>query len=414
MRNAPALFCFLTLAASSAWAADLPSVAPADAGFSAERLERIDQTLSGWVKEGKYSGVSAAIVRDGKFLYRESFGQRDRSTGAPMAEDTIFRIYSMTKPIVSTAVMMLHEQGRFLLDDPVSKYIPGFENVRVLADESRDGADAATVPLDREITIEHLLTHTSGLSNSAAYTRENVFDRGLLLEEMARRIVTVPLAHQPGRGWRYATSIDVLGRLIEIWSGKTLDVYLDQAIFEPLRMSDTGFWVAADKLSRTAKIDTLDESGRLVPFPRAADPGKKPAFLSGGGGLYSTVGDYARFAQMLLNEGELDGVRLLAPKTVRTMRMNHVAEDVLPENGPNGRVGYGFGYGGAVLMDVAASQQLASEGEYNWGGMAGTYFWIDPVERVIGLYFVQRPPFIPQPPKTFKTLVYQALVEPSR
>jgi CubicO group peptidase (beta-lactamase class C family) len=314
---------------------------------------------------------------------------------------------SMTKPIATAAVMMLYEEGKFLLDDPVSRFIPGFDKVKALAREDDDGSH--TVDLERPVTVKHLLTHTSGLSNSKAYAASNVFARTGTLRDMAAKLPLVPLAHQPGRAWRYGQSIDVLGYLVEVWSGQTFDVFLEQRVFQPLGMKDTGFYVPAGKLDRVSKLYSLDSRGEVAPSRQQTDAGRKPTFFSGGGGLYSTTFDYLRFCQMLLNGGQLDGKRLLSPATVGFMMRNQIPAEVIPPNGPNNRKGYGFGFGAAVLLDPAASDVLSFEGEYNWGGANGTYFWIDPKNEVIGLWMVQRPPFVPAPGKRFKVLVYQAM-----
>ncbi len=393
--------------AASGSAQGLQQSTPGNVGMSLERLQRIDGVVGGWVKEKKYAGVAVAVARRGRIAYFRTFGERDAEASKPVQIDTIYRFYSMTKPIASTAAMILLEEGKFLLDDPVSKYMPEFADLQVLASEDGDGSKL--VAAERQVTIKDLLTHTSGLINSKAYAAKGVFDRDITLEEMQHRLAGVPLAHQPGAAWRYGQSINVIGRLIEIWSGKPFDEFLKERIFEPLLMPDTDFYVPSSKIDRLAKVYQLNDAGVVEPAPSDIDDSAKPAFLSGGGGLYSTAADYMRFCQMLLNKGELDGARILSPKTVEIMMMNHVAEDVLPPNGPNGRTGYGFGIGGAVLMDVAKSNQLASKGEFNWGGAAGTYFWIDPQEKLIGLFLVQRPPFVLGPGKTFKDLVYQAL-----
>ena len=404
------LLSFLVLLGWAEWAAaaGLPHAKPQEVGFSPERLQRISDTMQRWVEEERYAGITVAVVRRGRLAYFESFGNQDREAGTPMRADSIFRFYSMTKPITSTAAMILLEEGRFLLRDPVSDFIPGMENVRVLSSENSDGLE--TVALENPMTIRHLLTHTSGLSNSKAYEAENIFDMDSTLEQLAKKLPTVPLANQPGAAWRYAASTDVLGRVIEVASGMTLDTYFEERIFRPLGMKDTAFWVPQKKIDRLATAYQLAEGGGLEVWPQSRFDGRKQPFLTGGGGLYSTADDYLQFCQMLLNGGELDGVRVLSPRTVELMMINHVPEDVLPPNGPNGRKGYGFGLGAAVLMDVARSEQLASEGEFSWGGKAGTYFWIDRKEQLIGLFLVQRP-FVHRTGNLVKTLVYQALVD---
>ncbi|MFN3326323.1 MAG: serine hydrolase domain-containing protein [Bryobacteraceae bacterium] len=401
-------FTTLALAAASlAFAQGLPKAEPRQVGISPERLQRIQRALQESVDRKEFAGINAAIVRRGKLAWFESFGYSDLESNRPMRPDTIFRIYSMTKPIASAAVMMLYEEGRFLLDDPVSRFIPGSEKVRVLARE--DGDPSETVGLDREVNVRDLLTHTSGLSNSRAYRESRVFDRSATLKDMAAKLPTVPLAHQPGTAWRYGASIDVLGYLVEVWSGQTFDVFLEERVFRPLGMTDTAFFVPKEKLDRLAKVYMLNDRGQVVPAPSQGDPSRKPTFFSGGGGLYSTAADYLRFCQMLVNGGALDGKRLLSPATVDYMLRNHLPPSVIPPDGPNGRKGYGFGLGGAVLLDSASAETLSVEGEFNWGGMAGTFFWIDRKNELIGLWLVQQPPFVAPPSKRYKVLTYQAL-----
>jgi CubicO group peptidase (beta-lactamase class C family) len=397
----------LVLSSALSFAQGLPKAEPRQAGFSAERLQRIHRVLQDSVNKKEFAGVNVAIARRGKLAYFESFGFQDLEANKPMRPDTIFRMASMTKPIASTAVMMLYEEGKFLLDDPVSRFIPGFDKVKVLAQENGDGSQV--VDLERPVTVWNLLTHTSGLNNTMGYQAANVFDHRGTLREMAAKLPTVPLSHQPGKAWRYGQSIDVLGYLVEVWSGKSFDVFLEERIFQPLGMKDTGFYVPEEKLGRVSKVYHLNDRGEVEPSAERADPGRKPTYFSGSGGLYSTAGDYLRFCQMLLNGGELDGKRLLGKATVDFMMRNQVQLDVIPPDGPNGRKGYGFGFGGAVLVHPAASETLSFEGEYNWGGANGTYFWIDRKNNLIGLWMVQRPPFVPPPSKRFKVLAYQAM-----
>jgi CubicO group peptidase (beta-lactamase class C family) len=383
--------------ASLCAAPPLAKIEPNQAGFSAQRLQRVHDYVQGVVDRKEFAGVNALISRKGKLAYFESFGE--------VKPDTIMRIASMTKPITSTAVMMLYEEGKFLLDDPVSKYIPGMDKVRVLTKEDGDGTE--TIELKSPMTIRHLLTHTSGLSNAKGWRAANM--RAGTLKDMAAKLPSVPLATQPGSAWRYGDSIDVLGYLVELWSGKTFDAFLQERIFQPLGMVDTGFSVPADKVSRVAKIYSLNASGVVEPAKIGGDPTRKPNFLSGSGGLYSTAPDYLRFCQMLVNGGQFDNKRLLSAATVDYMMRNHVPLNVIPPNGPNGRKGYGFGIGGAVLMDAAAAETLSVDGEFNWGGATGTYFWIDRKNQLVGIWFVQRPPFVPEPGKRFKVLTYQAM-----
>jgi CubicO group peptidase (beta-lactamase class C family) len=396
----------LVFAATSVILADgLAKVEPQEAGLSPERLQRLRRYVKDSVDRKEFAGINVAIARHGKLAYSESFGFLDLEAKKPMTADAIFRMASMTKPITSAAVMMLYEEGRFLLDEPVAKYIPEFAKVKVLAQEDGDGSQV--VDLERPMTIRHLLTHTSGLSNAKGTRAAGV--RGGTLREFVTKLATVPLAHQPGSAWRYGDSIDVLGYLVEVWSDKTFDVFLEERVFRPLGMKDTGFYVPADKTGRVAKVYRLTDRGDVEPSPQQSDPSRKPRMFSGSGGLYSTAGDYLRFCQMLLNGGQLDGKRLLSKATVDYMLRNHVPLSIIPPDGPNGRKGYGFGIGGAILMDAAAAETLSVDGEFNWGGANGTYFWIDRKSDVIGLWMVQRPPFVPPPSKRFKVLTYQAL-----
>jgi CubicO group peptidase (beta-lactamase class C family) len=388
-------------------AASLPKAEPAQAGFSAERLGRIHAVLQGSVDRKEFAGINVAIVRRGKVAYSDSLGFQDLEEKKPMRPDTIFRMFSMTKPITSAAVMMLYEEGKFLLDDPVSKYAPAFGDLKVLAREGGNAADV--VDLKRPLTIHHLLTHTSGLSNSRGYQEAKVFTPRDTLAAMAARLATVPLAHQPGEGWRYGQSLDLLAYLVEVWSGKSYDVFLRERIFEPLGMTDTAYFVPPDKAGRVAKTYSLNDDGVVTPAERQGDPSSKPTYFPGGSGLFSTASDYLRFCQMLVNGGELDGKRLLSETTVDFMLRNHLPREIIPPDGPNGRKGYGFGIGGAVLMDPAASEVLSAEGEFSWGGAAGTYFWVDRKNELAAVWLVQRPPFVHGPSKRFKVLTYQAL-----
>ena len=397
----------LTTLSFAAPPASLPKLAPRDAGFSTERLSRIHDLLQGWVDRKQFAGVTVAVVRHGKLAYFETAGFADLEKKKPLEPGTIFRMHSMTKPIASAAVMILFDEGKLQLDDPLSKFIPGFEKVTVLKTPNGDGAEV--VPANKPVTIKHLLTHTSGINNVKAYQATKTFDRGSTLEAMASKLPSIPLVHQPGEGWQYGMSIDVLGRVVEVASGKPFDVFLHERILKPLGMVDTDFFVPTEKLPRLSANYRLNESGALELAPTRPDENTKPAMLSGGGGLYGTASDYLRFCQMLLNGGELDGHRILSRKAVELMFMNQVPVNVVPANGPNNRTGYGFGFGGAVMLDLAATQAMGSVGEYQWGGAAGTFFFISPKDDLIGLLLVQRPPYVPGPGRAFKNLIYAAL-----
>jgi CubicO group peptidase (beta-lactamase class C family) len=323
----------------------------------------------------------------------------------------------MTKPITSVAVMMLYEEGHFQLDDPVSKFIPEFKNVKVFVRKTEAGFELAGPK--REITIRDLLTHTSGLAYGMdkdtpveeMYKEADLFRFDETLEKMIQRLVKLPLANQPGSRWRYSIATDVLGYLVEVVSGKRFDVFLEERIFGPLGMEDTGFYVPDEKIGRFAAMYRPEEKGGLKRDDKVewGTFSKSTRLLSGGGGLVSTASDYMRFAQMLLNKGELDGTRLLGRKTVELMTANHLPDELIRQG--NMTKGYGFGLGFAVLMDVAQSESLGSEGEYMWGGAASTGFWIDPEEGLIGILMTQFMPYNDRFAREFKVLTYQAIAD---
>lgn len=386
----------------------LPALALAQEGFSPDRLERIRQATNASIARHEYAGINAVVARHGQVVFAESFGYQDLAAAAPMQPDSIFVIASMTKPVTAAAVMMLYEEGKFLLEDPVAKYLPAYAHLQVLATEGGDPAQ--TVPAAGPLTIRQLLTHTSGLFNFKGYSAAGINPQ-LDLAATVDKFATVPLSHQPGQAWRYGLSYDVLARLIEVWSGQRFDTFLDERIFRPLGMKDTGFFVPAAKAARLAKGYTLNAAGTVELLPRQGAPDHPPVFLSGSGGLYSTTGDCLRFAQMLLNGGTLDGQRLLSPTTVDYMFRNHVPATVMGPDGPNGRKGFGMGLGGYVLLDPAANEDLGVAGEFNAAGVAGTFLWIDRKHDLIGLWFTQRYPQQQVMLKRFKVLVYQALTD---
>jgi len=390
---------------------------PEEVGLSSERLRRINKAMEGYVDENKLAGVITMVARRGKVAHFESFGMSDRGSKKPMEADTIFRIYSMSKPITSVAVMMLYEEGHFHLNDPVSKFIPEFKSVKVFVRKTESGVELAEPK--REITIRDLLTHTSGLAYGLGkdspveemYQDEKMLRWDETVEEKVGRLVKLPLANQPGSAWRYSISVDVLGYLVEVISGRRLDVFLEERIFKPLGMEDTGFYVPEEKIGRFAALykaketDDVGHEGTLY----LGDFSKLPLFLSGGGGLVSTAWDYMRFCQMLLNGGELDGVRLLGRKTVELMTTNHLTNELIQQG--NMAKGFGFGLGFAVLMDVAQSETVGSEGEYSWGGAASTGFWINPEEELIGILMTQFIPYTGRFTEDLKVLTYQAIID---
>jgi len=384
----------------------LPSFAFAQNGFSPERLERMRQVLADTVSRKEYAGVNAMVAQHGKIVFSGSFGFQDLEAGKPMQPDAIFAIQSMTKPVTAVAVMILYEEGRFLLEDPVAKYLPAFATMQVLAAEGGDPAQV--VPAASQITIRQLLTHTDGMFNFKGYAAAGINPQQNLAATV-EKMATVPLSHQPGKAWRYGNSYEVLARLVEVWSGKPYDVFLSERIFQPLEMKDTSFFVPVEKAVRLAKGYKLNEHNIVEPLPKQGAPEHLPIYVGGGGGLYSTTGDFMRFSQMLLNGGTLDNHRLLSPITVDYMMQNHVPLDVLPPNGPNGRKGFGHGLGGYVLLDPPTYEDLSVKGEFNGAGSGGTFYWIDRKNDLIGLWLVQRYPLVQTSLKRFKVLTYQAL-----
>lgn len=411
------LLLVFTLTLSLVFGGSLPTAAPEQTGLSRERLERINSIMRDHVQAGRLAGASGLIARNGKVAFRETWGE--------MKPDTIVRMYSMTKAVTGVAAMTLYEEGRFSLSEPVSKYIPEFAKMRV-AQESFDGSGKRTyytVPADHPIAIRDLFRHTTGLdyagpkdeNGEPAYKKLGIsggapqvsFD----LAEAVKRLATAPLNDQPGTKFRYGYSIDVLGRLVEVVSGKTLDQYFEDRIFRPLGMRDTAFFVPEEKWSRLAVLYAPKQGGGIQrsSAPPQESYKKKPVLLLGGAGLVSTLDDYARFCMMLLNEGELDGARILARKSVELMRSNHLGDlpraGLLPE-------GYGFGLTFAVNLGPGKSATVGSEGEYYWGGAAGTSFWIDPKERMMGVFLIQvLPPTNIPAAEQFKRMAYLALTD---
>ncbi|MDZ7692151.1 MAG: serine hydrolase domain-containing protein [Balneolaceae bacterium] len=395
---------------SQVWAQSPPNsvVDPESVGLSSERLQHLTRVIDKNIDEEKLAGSVVLIARDGEIVYLNAAGMQDREAGIPMKENTIFRIASMTKPITSVAVMMLYEEGHFLLGDPISNYIPAFENMRVLADSSNSEAEGnpPTVPANKPITIRHLLSHTSGLSywanpvigemaNKKGITSGLTTDQNTLAEDIPK-LATIPLAHHPGEDWTYGMSMDVLGYLVEEVSGMRLDHFSQERIFDPLGMDDTQFHVSPEQESRLAAAYTEGENGglkhigdgpgevRLQGIGTASYPiDDEHRFLSGGAGLTSTVPDYFRFTQMLLNGGELDDVRLLSPKSVELMTTDHVG-DLRDDNG--------FGFGFSVTRDLGERGELGSVGTFGWGSFWYGTFFIDPAEKMIGISVAQKHP----------------------
>jgi CubicO group peptidase (beta-lactamase class C family) len=376
-------------------------------GFDRSRLDRMDRLLARHVEDGSLAGWQLAITRHGQTAHLAACGHRDREAVLPVVDDTLWRVYSMTKPIASVAALTLWEEGAFELTDPVSRWIPAFAGVRVYAKGSVN--DVVTVPATEPIRVWHLLSHTSGLTAGfqhttvadALYRRagfEMGYPEGATLASVCDELARLPLLFQPGTAWGYGVSTDVLGRLIEIWSGQSLDAAIAERVTGPLGMRDT-VWHADDgRADRLAALYVPDpETGRAVRNDTIGDRALSPPHvLSAGGGMLSTVPDYVRFTRMLAGGGELDGVRVLAPRTLRLMTANHLSADLgtLSTGGftQTNLDGIGFGLGFATVLDPARSHSAASPGEYYWGGVAGTRFWVDPAEDLTVVFMTQRFP----------------------
>lgn len=399
--------------------------------MSTARLARVRDVMQRYVDAEKFAGSLTLIARRGAVIHLEAVGKQDLARGKPMQPDTIFRIYSMTKPVTSVAAMMLFEQGELLLSDPVANFIPSFGAVKVLVRQGYAGLELE--PPVRPITIRDLLIHTSGLSYGffhdspveAMYqavhdinnfeAQPKLYPPDLSMAELVERWASIPLIHQPGTAWRYSVGVDVLGRVVEVVSGQSLGAFFRQHIFEPLSMVDTAFHVSPEKIDRLACLYTPAEGGGLRKIDGTVESvyAQSARLESGGGGLVSTAADYLRFCQLLLNGGELDGVRLLGRKTVALMTANHIPPALLPlRHGNDLFGGEGFGLGFGVIIDPPASQLPWSAGAYYWGGAANTTFWIDPQEEMIGILMTQLMPSGTYPINDhFRALAYQALVD---
>ena len=397
------------------------TVQPEEMGFSSQRLARINAVMQRYVDEEKLAGIVTLVARRGQVVHFEQVGMANIEADQPMAADTIFRIYSMTKPITSVAVLMLFEEGHFRLSDPVADYLPAFKAMKVL--ERLPEGGERLVDAERPITIHHLLTHTAGLS----YGRDEIettdaqyqalwqqldTNPAFTLQEWLETLAQIPLLFHPGSRYRYGMATDVLGGLVQAVSGMPFAEFLQQRIFAPLGMADTAFSVPPEKIRRLATNYGPQDGGglKVIDAPQSSRYARPTQHPSGGGGLISTTGDYLRFAQMLLNRGELDGVRLLGRKTVELMTTDCLPAGVFLNNDPNR--GAGFGLGVSLLQDLGKIAQLGSVGNYGWGGAANTNFWIDPQEELIGIIMLQFMPSDTYPvTQDFRNLTYQALVD---
>jgi CubicO group peptidase (beta-lactamase class C family) len=399
---------------------------PEDVGLSSERLARVNAWAQQLVDNGKLPGLITMVARHGEVVHFNVCGLADVKRETRMAPDTIFRFYSMTKPLTSTAIMMLYEEGCFQLDDPITRYLPCFKDMRVYAGGMRGKLE--TVPAVRDITFRDLLTHTSGLTYGfmeATPVDAQYRDRGVdfqtsdkSLAEVVEIAADIPLIAQPGAEWNYSIATDVLGHLVAVISGKPFDQFLRERVTGPLGMVDTAFFVPGEKIPRFAANYTRTADGRLmlIDDPEKSVFGTQRKICSGGGGILSTANDYMRFCQMMLSRGEFDGVRLLGRKTVEFMTMNHLRGDMAdmgqPRFSESSYEGIGFGLGFSVMLDPTKAQILGTPGEYAWGGAASTAFWIDPAEDMVVIMLTQLMPSSTYPiRRELRLLTYQAVVD---
>ena len=430
-RTAAFVFAVMALCSNAPLQAqDLALASPQSVGMSAPKLANIKQAFAQEVDKGNLPGVVVMVARRGKLVYSETVGFQDKQAGKPLSRDAIFRIYSMTKPLVSVAAMMLIEEGKLQLNDAVSKFIPAVKGLQVSvarADAEFAKLTYSLVPADREMTVQDLLRHTSGLGYAnltqnglvkEAYAKNGIDDdpRGLTPAQEIESFAKSPLVHQPGTVWEYSLSTDMLGRLIEVVSGKRLADFMQERLFGPLQMKDTAFWVSQEKISRLAEALPVDASSGKP--NKLWDVSAAPNNDSGGGGGVSTANDYLRFAQMMANGGQLDGRRYLSRTSVELMTSDHLGTRIqalspmTPGEVLLSTPGYTFGLGFAVRQAAGVAGVAGSAGEFMWGGYAGTYFWIDPKEQLVGVYMTQAPsPIRAYYRKLFKQLVYAAIID---
>jgi CubicO group peptidase (beta-lactamase class C family) len=417
-RRASAILLFTFATAVALCAEPLPRAQPEEVGLSSERLRRIDGAMKQYVDQGQLAGSVVLIARRGKLVYLNAFGMRDREARAPMKDDSIFRIASQTKALTSVGILLLQEQGKLLISDPVGRYLPEFKETTVAV--PREGGGYEVVKAQRPITIRDLLTHTSGVSygngpaadkwKEAGFSSWYFADRNEPVGKSIARIAALPFDAQPGERWIYGYNTDILGAVIEQVSGKPLDEFLRENITQPLRMQDTQFFVNKAQRERLAVVYSAEEKG-IKRLPDGLMQASQGAYadgprksFSGGAGLTSTAGDYARFLQMLLNGGELDGVRVLSRKTVELMTTDHL-------NGKTFNAGEGFGLGFYVVTDVGARGEPGSVGEFGWGGAYHSTYWVDPKEQLVVVYLTQLLPARDlNDPDKLRALIYQAIV----
>ncbi len=422
----------LSPAVAAPTGAGLPTAAPEAVGFDAARLRRLDDYMAKAVADGRVAGMTTLLARHGKVVEFNTYGKASLESGAPMSKDAIFRIYSMTKPITGVAMMILYEEGRWKLDDPVTKYVPEFAALRVMTGTGPDGK-LTTEPAKRPPTMREIMSHTAGFGYGLAdlhpvdklYRSKQVL-ASTSLKQMIDRTAEIPLMFQPGTNWSYSSAVDIQGYIIEKLSGMPLHQFMQERIFTPLKMTDTAFSTGPERASRLAAVYVGGKDGRITEakslFGMGAMPDytKPPAMESGGGGLVSTTRDYARFCQMLLSKGELDGVRLLSPASVELMDTNVIPHDVLVASNGTSIVRFneavGFGLDFMVVNDPRRAGTLEGKNTFSWGGAAGTWFWIDPTNDLFFVGMIQRMGGTGGDDlgAQARTLTYQALVHPER
>ncbi|MGC2420743.1 MAG: serine hydrolase domain-containing protein [Candidatus Acidiferrales bacterium] len=410
-------------------ASPLAEVKPEAVGFSSDRLGRLDALMQREVEEKQFAGIVTMLARHGKVVEYEAYGKKDLSTGAPMTKDTIFRIYSMTKPVTGVAMMILYEEGKWLPSDPISKYIPEFAHLKVFKGVDQDGKMILEDPVHPP-TMGELMTHTAGFTYGQfgdtpvhkMYLEQHVQESGSL-QGMIDKLAKIPLLYQPGTEWVYSVSVDIQGYIVEKLSGESLPDFMREHIFEPLGMRDTGFYVPAEKRSRFTTLYHADEKGELI-FEAADNGGfginyfAQAGKASGGGGLVSTARDYMRFAQMLLDGGALGGVRILAPATVKLMTSNHLPPSLMTGEFGIGafqmKPGFGYGFDVGVFTDPMQDDTPVGAGTFTWDGAAATWFWVDPANDIAFVGMVQRrlAPGVPNLEELSRATVLQALVDP--
>jgi CubicO group peptidase (beta-lactamase class C family) len=406
---------------------DFSPVKPESEGFSSERLERLHALMESVVSEKQLPGVVTILARHGKVVDYRAYGEKDWASGAPMTKDAIFRDFSMSKPVTGAAMMILFEEGKWLPNDPISKYIPEFANLKVFKGVDAAGDVIVEDPIHPP-TMEELMTHTAGFTYGffgtspvdKEYQKAGVLE-SKSLHEMIEKLAKIPLLYQPGTRWVYSVSMDIQGYIVEKLSGQSLPDFMAEHIFKPLGMKDTGFFVPQDKRGRFVTLYRTNEKGEVVPDNGfGGDYASQPTMPSGGGGLVSTAEDYMRFAEMLGHGGELNGVRILSPASVRLMSSNHLAPNLLTGEFGIGlqvmRPGFGYGYDCAVVFDPPMANLPEGRGTFFWDGAAGTWFWIDPTNDVVFVGMIQRllGPLSPNVEYQSRSVVYQALVDPER